>query len=342
MDTSFANFSCSTTIPLEIPRRHLIIWVIFSFILSLWSITSNSVLIYALHKTIQLKNATGKFLAAMSLSDLLLGFAIFPMVIAIILMKLNGGKRNCALEIVTRYFGMGSIYFSGFMLLAVAYDRYLHVSKLMRYHEFMTSCRMKSIIVASIVASNIPMVTALFVPAIYFQVIILVVDITAITAICILYKSVLKRVRSHSLRIRKISQSESEKQQKLREKRDLSVTKAVRTLLFIMLVLYGPYHISTTAQAYFEYLRPQKYVYLKYWLDIAEYLSIILITSTACVNSTVFCFYNSRIKRFLSHHFCCRKETISFENEDSSFSKPKETPEHVEMNNNPGTNFTKM
>ena len=333
-DAVFANFSCPSSIPLGIPRSHLVIWASFSSLLSLWSIISNSVLIYALHKTCQLKNATGKFLIAMSTSDLLMGLAVLPLLTYIILMQLIEENRNCALEDAVFYLGTASVYFSLLMLISIAYDRYLHVSKLMRYQEFMNNCRITMIMFSSILACNIPQVTAILLPVIYFQIIILTVDTSAVIAICIFYNSVLKSVTSHSLRFRNISQSESETQKKFRAKRELSLTKRIRTLFAILIALYVPFHMTSTVQVFFEHFHPEKFARLRYYFDISEYLSVMLLSSTACVNSTVFCICNSQIKRFLRQRCCSGRLMVTFEGDVFNISESKEAQFYVTMDNN--------
>ena len=117
------------------PHSHLLVWAVLTSILSLLTILANSALIYSLYKAQQLTTITNKFILIMNILDLCTGIFVLPLIDVMICLK--DTLRNCNFELFVQYVALTFGYFSFFMLMCISTDRYVHVTKLNKYSQFM-------------------------------------------------------------------------------------------------------------------------------------------------------------------------------------------------------------
>ena len=102
---------------------------IFVFVLiitiALLTVTINSVLAVTLWKTKQLNNSTNIYIFLLSLSDCMLGSVAMPLTAGLYLTHTS--PKKCKLYVIARGFSSFNGHFSGYLILLVAFDRYMRV-----------------------------------------------------------------------------------------------------------------------------------------------------------------------------------------------------------------------
>ena len=293
-------YKCPSIWPLDMPWSHLITWAVTTSILSPITIISNSALIYGLYKTQQLTTITNKFIFVMNICDLGTGMVLLPLMAVMIC--LTNTIRSCFFELFVQYIALLLAYFSFFMLMCISLDRYIHVTKLNKYNQFMNEFRMKVIIVVSFVASaGIACISIMF-PSFPLQLTLNLSDLAGVSFMFFLYSLVFRKIAIHAEKFKRMLEEQGTQQSTGREtKRELSSTKTIRFVLGALLVLYLPYNICSAIWSYYrwdESLEPALA------LDIALYWSYVIVFSNAAINAMIFGYGNSIVRRFLLSKFC--------------------------------------
>ena len=291
---------CLSILSVNVTDGHLMTWCAMSFIIAITIVVANTMLIYGLYKTNQLGTITNKLILVMSISDLCLGLLVQPLMIVLILT--NSIRSNCAFTMATQYFSFLFAYLSFFMLIAVAGDRYLHITKLNRYNSFVNEFRMKLVVGISFITSVITGLIPLLVPSFYLQVILNTTDATGIIVMFILYSLLLRKVRIHAVTIQE--ETKEFKRERLTS-RDDSLSKTVRVLFVAMFLLYGPYNITSAVWTYYRF---NQTVDPGFSLHVAAYWGYIIVFSNASINAVIFGYSNSRVRRYFKNLMRLRQE----------------------------------
>ncbi|XP_065066127.1 uncharacterized protein LOC135692038 [Rhopilema esculentum] len=131
------------------------IMIIFAF----FNILSNSLLIFALYKSKQLRTFSNKFILIMTVSDLCLGIFAQPVLGAF---WISSRQRNClelkSVEFTVTFLG----YISFFMIITISIDRYLHVAKPIQYQTMMNNNRMKLLVVSCFISGLVAATISVF------------------------------------------------------------------------------------------------------------------------------------------------------------------------------------
>ena len=304
--TKYHVYNCPSIWPLDMPWSYLIIWAVTSSVLSPITIISNVVLIYGLYKTQQLTTITNKLILLMNICDLGTGFFVMPLTTVMICMK--NSIRNCTFELFLEYIAYLFGYFSFFMLMFISLDRYFHVIKLNKYHQFMNNFRMKLIIVASfIISASLAWLLTMF-PTFLLQLAINLSDLVGISVMFFLYLLVFYKVAAHGEKLKHTLKRQRTGQSSSKEmKQELSAMKTIRFVLCALLVLYLPYNVSTAIWSYYKWnanLKPPLA------LDIAVSWSFIFLSSNAAINAVIIGYGNSIIRRFLMRKFHLAKSSV--------------------------------
>ena len=143
---------CYTLWALNVPHIHITIWTATSVILTILMITINSYALAALYKTKQLNTTTNKLVAMMCVSDISLGLIFFPLMTA--LLQVHVEKRTCVFVHLVQYAALALGYTSFMLVIIIAIDRYLHLTKLNKYNMFMNEKKLKIIVVGAILSSH--------------------------------------------------------------------------------------------------------------------------------------------------------------------------------------------
>ena len=247
--------ACPSVWPMEIPRTHLIVFSCVFSLIAVTAIFTNSMLLYAYYKTDQLQTISNKFMFTLSASDLCSALFYLPFMAVVTATTRN--ERNCTLELITLYNAALFGYFSFYILMVIGCDRYLRMTKLIRYGQFMNNFRMKIIVLMVPVASNSIGLIAVLYPSyipkgyVYMDITIKVLDVSGLTMMCVLYGKLLRKIRNHkntnSLSMRNKNNLRNERIDKNRRNgHDISLARTIRLLLITMLACHGPYKIITS------------------------------------------------------------------------------------------------
>ena len=158
----------------DVPKKHRIILAFITSLLCVLTICSNLLLIYSLYKTRLYRTITNKLVIAMSLSDLLTGSLVLPLFVVYYLV--NVGNEYCVARCTDIFYAFQYLSntlgnFSCFMMLIIACDRYFHMAMLNFYNIYMDHFKIKIIITACILLSNISPLFMHFTPSFYLQMI---------------------------------------------------------------------------------------------------------------------------------------------------------------------------
>ena len=293
-------YKCRSSWPLDLPWSHLITWAVATSILSPITIISNSALIYGLYKTHQLTTITNKFILVMCISDLGTGIFVLPLIAIRVCLK--DTIRSCTFELCVQYIGLLLAYFSFFMLMCISMDRYIHVTKLNKYNQFMNEFRMKVAIVVSLVASaSIACIMIMF-PSFPLQLTLNLSNLSGVWLMFFLYSLVFRKIAIHAEKFKRMLEEQGTIKSTCREtKRELSSTRTIRFVLGALLVLYFPYNIWSAIWSFYRWDESLKPTLA---LNVAFYWSYVIVFSNAAINAMIFGYGNSVVRRFLLSKFC--------------------------------------
>ena len=190
---------CLSFLALDISKPHYLIFAIAFGLLSPISIALNSILLYALYKTGQLKTLSNKLIALMTSSDLCIGIIVLPAVTVTIGMKMV--SKNCLLDISVNYIATVFVIFSFLMLVCISFDRYLHVTKLIRYNAYMNQFRMWTLIIINFAIVNIVAIIGTIFHSFILQVIVTLINGPVIGFTIMIYVGMLKRLKNHQRKL---------------------------------------------------------------------------------------------------------------------------------------------
>ena len=191
---------CISFISLDIPSsQYLIFSVAFGLLIPI-TIASNSILLYTLHKTEQLKTLSNKLIAMLTMSDLCAGAIVLPAITITFGRKMHGLK-SCLVDRSVNYLASVTTFFSFLMLVWICIDRYLQVTKLTRYNLYMNRLRMWMLVLVSFF-----MVISVSTTGVLFHSFILIVvqailDLPAMVFMIMLYVRLLKRLEMQRMKL---------------------------------------------------------------------------------------------------------------------------------------------
>lgn len=294
MSTSNANSTefCPSLLAMSIPSAYLVTFAALVVVMVIFTVVSNSLLIHALRKTKQLTTITNKLILLMNISDLITGVVAYPC-IAFLYFTISI-FRSCKFELTIQLITLMPAYFSFWMLMGVAVDRYLQVTKLTRYNLYMNDFRMKLIIAGGLSLSvGTSVISTVFSSSFWLKVCLNLSNISSVMMMFFIYTLVFKKIRTHSQTIRQVP---GQKQNRARMRQMLTGARTVRFLLGALFVLYFPYNIISTVWAYYKfYLKTEPGLLL----DILELISYLIVFSNAGINALIYGYGNSALRSYL-------------------------------------------
>ena len=294
------TYNCPSLWPLDIPQAHLILWAAVTSILSPVTILANSALIYGLYKTQQLTTITNKFILIMNISDLCTGIFVLPLIIVMICLK--DTLRSCNFELFVQYIALLFAYFSFFMLMCISTDRYIHVTKLNKYSQFMNTRRMKIVTILSFISSILIAYLPIILPKFWMQLTLCLSDLICVSLMFYLYSLVFRKLAMHTENFKRMLEELGTSESTSRETRkEVSATKTIRFVLGALLVLYLPYNICSVAWTHYKHDRK---VNPPFFLNVMTYWSYVIVFSNAAINAIIFGYGNSVVRRFIFNRFC--------------------------------------
>ena len=235
----------------------------------------------------------------MSISDLCTGVFVLPLIAVMVCLK--DALQSCRFELFVQYIALLFAHFSFFMLMCISTDRYMHVTKLNKYNQFMNARRMKIATVLSFIFSVLIAYLPISFPTFWMQLTQCLSDLVCVSLMLYLYSMVFRKRAMYTENFKKMFEELRTGESTSREtKRELSATKTIRFVLGALLVLYLPYYICSVAWAYYKYDRKMNPPLL---LKVIYCWSIKIVLSNAAINVIIICHGNSIIRRLIFTKF---------------------------------------
>ena len=299
-------YHCPSPWPLDMPQSHLILWAVVTSILSPITILANSALICGLYTKQQLNTITNKFILLMSISDLCIGIFVLPLIVVIICLK--DTLRSCNFELFVQYIALLFAYFSFFMLMCISTDRYIHVTRLNRYSQFMNPLRMKIATVLSFFCSVLIASLSIRFLTVWLQLAMCLLGLSGISLMLSLYSLVFRKLAIHTENFKGMLEELGRSESTHRETRkEFSAKRTIRFVLVALLVLYFPYNICTVALTYYRYDRK---VNPPFFVNVMTYWSYTFAFSNAAINAIIFGYGNSIVRQFIFNRFCHERNRV--------------------------------
>ena len=236
----------------------------------------------------------------MNISDLCTGIIVLPLVVVTIC--LTDAYRSCEFELSVQFISLLFAYFSFFMLMCISIDRYIHITKLNKYSQFINIRRMKIATVVSFIFSVFIAYLQTSIPQLWLQLMLGFSGLIGVLLMFFLYSSVFRKLAIHTENFQRMLEELGTGRSTIREtKKELSATKTIRFVLGALLVLYIPYNVCSVPWSYYKYDRK---VNPPFFFNVILYWSCIIVFSNAAINAIILCYANSVVRRFIFSKFC--------------------------------------
>ena len=288
------------------PNHSLFLGLMNSIMIPL-ALTVNAILIFTLVKTKQIRTVSNRFILLMTTSDCCIGLLVQTSVVILFTKyrTIPACKMEAAATCVTMFFG----HVTGYSIMVIAFDRFIHMKFLYSYNKIITSARSIMIIVGCIgfafIVSFSYLIGILYKQYRIANAIILGIDTTVIIGIYNTYFVTYCRVEKHTREIddlRAEEQQESKSSYALRTKRDYSL-KMARTIFIILamvFICYVPYVITSMV---WVIMATKLDANTRPYLELAFYATYLLVYLSSILNSIIFINGNKRCRLFLLRKF---------------------------------------
>ena len=303
------------------PNHSLILGIVNCIMIPL-SLTVNTALVYSLIKTNQVRKVSNRFILLMNISDCCIGLLVQTNVVVLFTKyrAIPACKMEAAATCLTMFFG----HLTGFSILMMASDRFVHMKFLYRYNNIMTGKR--SIMIIAACAGSAFLVSLSYLFGVLYKkyrtvnAVILGIDFAVITAIYSTYFVTYYRVEKHTREmddLRPYAPKESPTP-KPKPKYALRMARTIYIILAMVFVCYVPYATTSMVWVFTETkLDANKRAYL----ELALYGTYLLVYLSSILNSVIFINGNKRCKSFLLHRFTLYN--YDEDSETSDFSRKK-------------------
>ncbi|XP_065065791.1 histamine H2 receptor-like [Rhopilema esculentum] len=243
---------CLSLAPNNLGEQSAIITGAIIILFAFFNILSNSLLIFALYKSKQLRTFSNKFILIMTVSDLCLGVFTQPVTAAI---WISSRQRNClelkSVEFMVIFLG----YISALMILLISVDRYLHVTKPARYRMLVNAFRMKLSVVLSAVLAFCFALIFVINTSFYQHTFLTIVNNFMMLCFAILNTKTLKSLERHEKNtVLRLKQDKSGQEASCHHKTaQLTAIKTIRWVMAAFFIFYLPYNIVSIVWTYFRF-----------------------------------------------------------------------------------------
>ncbi|XP_065067132.1 uncharacterized protein LOC135692764 [Rhopilema esculentum] len=185
---------CYTLLNIGVAPVHLTIWITACVLIAMLLITVNTYLIVALHKTKQMNTSTNKLVKAMSLSDITVGVLAFPLLISLLYKQAE--LHNCHLHHAVQYVAISTGYTSFLMLILIAFDRFLHLTKLNAYNKFMNKRKLGMMTLGTAVAAHlIALLITLTKGSFQLQIVLNIGNLLGLIGVNVMYAAIVRKIK---------------------------------------------------------------------------------------------------------------------------------------------------
>ena len=280
---------CPTLFALSLPRIYLQIFAASLAFVSILVFTANITLLRLLRRSKQMNSITSKLVILLTISDIGAGFLSYPCIIAVY--TIPHDSRSCQFELAAQFIALFFGYFSFCVLMGIAIDRYIHVTKLQHYNRYMNEFTMKLMVLFSVIASAaISAISTVYSTSFFVRLAISSCNAISLSSVCIFYLRVERRIRIHAENAEKTLAQRRGKTQLMES------IKTVRILLCVLVVIYLPYTITSCVWAYYKMERNTNPGFL---LDILKTISYLITFSNAWINALVYCYGNKTLWSYM-------------------------------------------
>ena len=280
--------------------------ITISVILTILNIFVNVILIYALKGTDQLKSVSYRLIAFLSFSDICFGLMLQALVS--IHLGVLRDIESCALKLSVQFLTYSFSHISAFMLVIVAFDRWLHMKYLNKYSTLMNCKRASLTIIAnvffSLMSASGSVLANIYNKFFIFKTIFVVIGVNIFAFIYIAYICTFrcvtkqgrlikrKRNQDNTSAFPKISTGISRKSQM----RDMKLAKTMLFILTSLTICYAPYF---GVALYWSYLRYYRLKATGLSLYAAVWYCLLLVYFNSSLNAVLFIRRNQRVYRLL-------------------------------------------
>ena len=285
-----------------IPKPYSIAFVTINTVISLMVIILNSLLCYAIWKLKLYQTTSYRFILALAISDLFTGAVIQPLYSLEFANTFYESRFAQDFLVILQFFAYILGQYSGFMVVTISIDRYLHMKHLVNYNVYMTSKRAKFLMLFNIILSiamEVVQTSSIFVGLyVYVRIFILTVNIlVSLAGISFYLRTFLttkNRVESLNLSSN-ISSSTARNYQRV----DLQFAKGILVLLISLSLCYFPYFMTAIILS-IKIIQKNKKNDIGLSFYIFFYCTFLLMFMVPLINSIVLCVFNRAVRRYLA------------------------------------------
>ena len=276
-------------------------------LISFLNIISNSLLIYGLFKSKQLKNVSNRLIFAMSVSDLCLGVFALPIYAVDSIQNL---ESQAWILTAAGFMSNVFVYTSFQILFCVAVDRYIHITKRRLYRSDLNRSRLAILIMCCILIATGITTSYVFMASFWQHLAIIICNTIVISGLTVLYTVMFKHLQKHQLvaktRIQQANSISNNNSSNI-EARDgdsrikqLSAVRTIRLVFMAIFICYLPYCIISTVTTFCYF---QSHSQPGEVLQVLSNLSTLLVFCSSFINSVMIIFGNLRCRRVISSLF---------------------------------------
>ena len=256
------------------------------------TLIANVVVIVGLYRTRQLGSTVNNLFLCLSITDSCI--AVFVQSLVGVLFTSYRQEPNCGLELTTQFLTFLFGHASGFNIVAVGIDRYVHMKYLQKYDTIMTKTRAKIMIGCSFAAAII-MGSAYTLSTIYdvFQWVnmaILLADLSAVVIIYVAYIEAYSKVKKHIRSTRGLRRGA-----KNAPSYAIAMITTILLILGAVFICYVPYVIAGMVGFYQVQVKKRELPHITAFLI---YLTYELVYLSSCLNAVIFIYKNDPVRKF--------------------------------------------
>jgi len=282
-----------------------------------FSLVLNTLVIFVLVTTKQLKSSGMRLVLFLSASDLL-GACVC---IVFLTMLLSTFSNTCYmfLETISLFFLVFCGHTSAYTIALISFDRYARVKFASNYKVKMTSRRVVYMVIGAVTLSFVDGMLFTFGNIFDFSGVVnrIVLFIDTVVIICIIASYVkfnrsILQVRSKVISTTAAASSRTRGGQSFNTS-EKSLTSLIKKMLLAMAVMYALYFVAITTNTVFYQSSND---YWKSWLEFVAFFGIYMVHTNAVVNALVFLWTNKKAKSLVKRKIG-RIEPAEFDTEFS-------------------------
>ncbi len=260
-------------------------YTIPNLVIAVSSIFINCFLIHALRKLNLLQTISYRLITVLSVSDIFIGFALLVTEPSYILF--SKPSQQFMLNLCTGVSLFTFCQFSGFMIILIAVDRFIHMKYSVNYPVIITNRRAMKLVIFNIAFSL--SLTATYVCALVYNfVFVYYLSMASIASVAFITLSVLYY---NAYRSTKISTTSLESSQVNIRKSSREFTRAVLFILGSLWICYSPF-------VAFSIIRHSHAVDNVYAASVGFFGSELLIYLNSTINAVLFIAFNTKLKEY--------------------------------------------